>query len=486
MNDDEEEEHSSGDIAQQNIRLAPPSAVITPGTSSVSADLHLPHITSGATTDALPSTSAMDTDGWSTAKRKRRVSDHTSPSPSPCQGPSSGKFFPPIVFAVPANWNSISKSISCWLKSPSEIILRGGNYHLKCSSAEDYASAKLFLRNQGIAFHSFSSKEDTDVKVVVKGLHHSTDCSAILEALQELGFNATFCRSLKGRNSHLLDMFLVQLPRSSNFSKIYQLSSLLFVKVTVEAFRPRPGKVAQCFRCQRYGHSSINCSHPQRCVKCAGEHHASACPLKITPQSAASCCNCTGPHTANYGGCPAHKKALLIKKQQAQQALKSGGTPSTAKSVLPSQGKTLVLAPTPTPSGNTVAPATSAQVLKKGARVSAPAQQKQPQKNPPPPHNIQNFPPLPRTESLPLSPILDKAAYLKHKNPNPSSPKSDVRRPQPNSQQDGAGSALASLLVNPAFLQWVNNTLPLLLKATSVSELITVLLPTLPALLSCF
>ncbi|GIX70693.1 hypothetical protein CEXT_183111, partial [Caerostris extrusa] len=60
--------------------------------------------------------------------------------------------------------------------------------------------------------------------------------------------------------------------------------------------------IAQCHRCQKFGHSSINCRLTARCVKCAQEHLTSECPTQRT--DAPLCANCNGKHPASYRGCP--------------------------------------------------------------------------------------------------------------------------------------------------------------------------------------
>lgn len=59
-------------------------------------------------------------------------------------------------------------------------------------------------------------------------------------------------------------------------------------------------QVTQCRRCQRFNHSSSNCSLPYRCVKCVSTHEPGKCSLdtnnnKVKPK----CVNCLGEHTAN-------------------------------------------------------------------------------------------------------------------------------------------------------------------------------------------
>ena len=99
-------------------------------------------------------------------------------------------------------------------------------------------------------------------------------------------------------------------------------NSLFYLSISVEPLKS--SGPAQCFSCQRFGHGSRNCGYPLRCVKCAGNHSASACTktLEQTP----TCCNCGGPHTANFRGCP---HLLSLRQQQlAQPASKISETPT--------------------------------------------------------------------------------------------------------------------------------------------------------------
>jgi hypothetical protein len=276
---------------------------------------------------------------------------------------TSRKFLPPIVFQSPGNWNNFSRSLSTGLVGPYELRLKSGNtFHLKTSTPEDFQKTKNFLRQAGVAFHSFTPKGETDVKVVLKGLPHAFPAADVASALQEQGFKPSFVRPLKGRNGRGLDMFLVQFPRSEMSESIYAITNLMFVTVKIEAFRTRPGTVAQCFKCQRFGHSSINCGHAARCVKCSEEHLANECPRERNSSTVQpKCCNCKGEHTANYGGCSAHKNAQKRKKQFNKKLLPGAVELSGAHK------------PQPTKAGN--APGAQQSVPKQDSRVPAATKQ---------------------------------------------------------------------------------------------------------------
>lgn len=80
--------------------------------------------------------------------------------------------------------------------------------------------------------------------------------------------------------------------------------------VRIEGWRGSGG-VAQCHRCQAYGHSSYGCHNTPRCVRCAGEHVVADCPR--TREEPATCINCGKPHAANYRHCPIYRRVARSK-----------------------------------------------------------------------------------------------------------------------------------------------------------------------------
>ncbi|GFT98255.1 probable RNA-directed DNA polymerase from transposon X-element [Trichonephila clavipes] len=62
----------------------------------------------------------------------------------------------------------------------------------------------------------------------------------------------------------------------------------------------------QCYRCQEFYHHSRFCNRAPRCLKCSGGHLTSDC--KKPNKAPAKCANCSGPHPANFSGCPKNPK----------------------------------------------------------------------------------------------------------------------------------------------------------------------------------
>lgn len=94
------------------------------------------------------------------------------------------------------------------------------------------------------------------------------------------------------------------LPDANNKS-IYDIKGLLHTKISFEPPHKKK-QIAQCSRCQRYGHTHNFCNRIARCVKCAGEHETKNCERKARDNNV-KCVLCSGNHPANYKGCQHYK-----------------------------------------------------------------------------------------------------------------------------------------------------------------------------------
>lgn len=205
----------------------------------------------------------------------------------------------------------------------------GDRLHLICETTDDFRLAQKFLTVKKVEFHTFAIEADVLVKATLRGLHHSTDCEVIKAELRAEGFSPTYVAPMPRRQngeSHPVNSFFVTLQRTGTWAKLWSLTHLMGVRVSVTPFEPRRG-LPQCFRCQRYSHSSLNCNLAYRCVKCAGPHDAKKCskPIEDPPK----CCNCNGNHVASWKGCPTHKAAMAAKMRKEAAAAKPNTRPPT-------------------------------------------------------------------------------------------------------------------------------------------------------------
>lgn len=98
-----------------------------------------------------------------------------------------------------------------------------------------------------------------------------------------------------------LPIHFVTLKQNVNNADAMKITSLLNCKVKIETPHKKKG-LAQCQKCQSFGHTKANCFNLPACVKCGEEHLTADCTLqKDTELSKLKCalCQSTG-HPANY------------------------------------------------------------------------------------------------------------------------------------------------------------------------------------------
>ncbi|GFT40192.1 uncharacterized protein TNCV_1526971 [Trichonephila clavipes] len=89
------------------------------------------------------------------------------------------------------------------------------------------------------------------------------------------------------------------------------------MSVVLDTFKKRPG-ATQCYNCNYFNHSSVNCFIKPRCLKCSKEHRTGECPIKERLETP-HCINCDADgHTANWRSCPAFPK-IKTKKGEATE-----------------------------------------------------------------------------------------------------------------------------------------------------------------------
>ena len=77
----------------------------------------------------------------------------------------------------------------------------------------------------------------------------------------------------------------------------------------------------QCFNCQKFGHSKEKCKEKTICLRCSGNHHFKACPIKDPAKF--KCANCGGNHAACSKSCNILQEAVKSKTlEQEKKATK--------------------------------------------------------------------------------------------------------------------------------------------------------------------
>ncbi|GFV83413.1 uncharacterized protein TNCV_3055601 [Trichonephila clavipes] len=178
------------------------------------------------------------------------------------------------------------------------------------STTDVYRDITALLKSKGEEFYSVPPLADRPLKVVIKGLPKCTPPPEEIKAdLLEQGVPVMKVSQLTQRKSKFpLPIFLVEVRKHvEGATDIYELSKCCYMSIVLDTFKKRPG-ATQCYNCNYFNHSSVNCCIKPRCLKCSKEHRTGDYPIKKrldTPH----CINYNADgHTANCRSCPAFRK----------------------------------------------------------------------------------------------------------------------------------------------------------------------------------
>jgi len=184
--------------------------------------------------------------------------------------------------------------------------LANGSVRINATSVDDFQKIIAGLRDKNTHYFTYQLKTERALKVVIRNLHHSLEPKDIKDALEADGYKVrNVANIVHWRTKDPLPLFFVDLEPTDESKNIYQLKTLLHTRIVVESPRPK-NDIAQCKKCQQYGHTRTYCTLPIVCVKCGDNHDNRECTKK--PDDKPKCGPCGGNHPANYKGCPECKK----------------------------------------------------------------------------------------------------------------------------------------------------------------------------------
>lgn len=186
--------------------------------------------------------------------------------------------------------------------SNEEFTCKGGTAKVIIypSTPAQYRLFIKYLKTNNAIFYTYQLPEEKPHRVVLRGLHYTTNTESIKQELTTLGYNIRGVVNIISREKIPLPMFYIDLEQDNKTPDIYKLSHLLHSIVRVEEMR-RNKNIIQCTRCQEYNHSKTYCNQPPRCCGCGGSHFTKEC--KKDKKTQPTCALCNGHHTANYKGC---------------------------------------------------------------------------------------------------------------------------------------------------------------------------------------
>jgi hypothetical protein len=208
---------------------------------------------------------------------------------------------------------------------------------VKLSNLKDY---EIFLKrciDHQVPHFTHTVDNKKPLRIVLLGLPNMP-AEEVKEALAENNVFPDEIKPMKVTNARLLEHnnFVLHFPKGSvaigHLREIKHINNVIVKWVYYDAKRYGP---TQCRRCQAWGHGSSNCHLQPACVKCAGAHETSACPVSAkgakVPDDKLKCINCDQPHAASFTECPTRIGYILsrpVKKSQTKPVPAYGTRPN--------------------------------------------------------------------------------------------------------------------------------------------------------------
>ncbi|KFM81601.1 Nucleic-acid-binding protein from transposon X-element, partial [Stegodyphus mimosarum] len=223
--------------------------------------------------------------------------------------------FPPVFFPSDINWCHLLGVLKKYAVSDFLGVLRADSIKVNFKTPEARDKAIICLTKENVQYHTFRLKKDTPIKVVMHGIPACTPEQDIFDELHKLKIPVCKIKQFtrkRNKSTERLPIFFLELPRSNEGKKIFNIKSVFGTDVRVARFKARKIPI-QCFRCQRFGHGQLTCFNTPRCLKCAKEHLTYTCSLG--KEEKATCIRCSGNHPASFHGCPKFPKFHSFKKK---------------------------------------------------------------------------------------------------------------------------------------------------------------------------
>lgn len=229
------------------------------------------------------------------------------------------KLPPPIVVDGIKNFHELHEQLNSIIEGFQIKIINNEVIKINVRDSDSYRLVIKILEEKNLQFHSYENKQDRPIKVIVNKLHHSFKPESIVKELKTRGFKILEATpKLKFKDKKPLDMFMLSFEKDEDINKIYSITDIMHIKVEILPLR-KSKLIAQCKRCQAYGHTQRYCVRQPRCVRCPGKHITRECdkPKNVKPK----CVHCGDEHPANYRGCFVAKEMQKIRDRQTKKTI---------------------------------------------------------------------------------------------------------------------------------------------------------------------
>lgn len=229
---------------------------------------------------------------------------------------------PPIIITDVEEYQDLNIKLKSLAKNLFYVtMLRGGSYKISTVADDDYRNITKFLNQNEMSWYSYQYNESKPIRVMAKYLHKSNDPIDIVNDLKDQGFKVLEVgKKFSFNKKEQLNMFTITFDTTEDINKINKIKYILNTVVKIEPVRQEK-LIAQCKKCQGYGHTKNYCNKAPRCVKCCGKHKSADCQLPENAQP--KCCNCGKEHPASYRGCIVAKELQKLRNKKFNRNIRN-------------------------------------------------------------------------------------------------------------------------------------------------------------------
>lgn len=192
------------------------------------------------------------------------------------------------------------------------------------SSAADKQKVTAGLTEKKLDFYTFPEPSQKPKIFVMKGYLYATP-EEILSDLQKAEIKAKVTYLMNPSNPYFMSnpLYMVHFEKDTDLNvQLLNRQNRYIINMVVswEPLRKQIQRLTQCYRCQRFGHSSSRCGFLVRCVKCNESHEKGACKRTDNKVPGVYCVNCKGnDHPSNSPTCPEYKKEMEKREKILQR-----------------------------------------------------------------------------------------------------------------------------------------------------------------------
>lgn len=213
-----------------------------------------------------------------------------------------------------------------------EIKFTTAGLKLFPASYESHQTIINSLKANGTHYFTHPFEESKPKRFVLYGLN-KYELPDVKDMLAEVNLHPTDVKYMfvKARKYEEQCNYIIYFNRADQMTldKLKQTRAVNQTIVSWDHYRMKSNGLTCCRKCLGWGHGSLGCGLPAKCVVCAKAHIVGECPLikiKIegghasVPPTLIKCGNCEENHTATYKNCP--KRLQYIKSVADQRQLR--------------------------------------------------------------------------------------------------------------------------------------------------------------------